>query len=197
MQRPLLIVVSAPSGAGKSTLCDRLLAESPDVVYSVSCTTRPPRGEEQDGVAYYFSTPEVFEQRVREGAFLEHATVHDNRYGTLKETVRSAMAAGKSVMMDIDVQGAAQVREALAGLPDDDAMVQGFVDVFIEPPSLEVLRQRLEGRGEDAPEVIERRLNNAAQEMACADAYRHRVINDDLDTALDELRGILYREGSR
>ena len=197
MRNPLLIVVSAPSGAGKSTLCDRLLAESPDIVYSVSCTTRPPRGEEQDGVAYYFLTPDVFEQRVQDGAFLEHATVHDNAYGTLKETVRSAMAAGKSVMMDIDVQGAAQVLETLATLPDDDAMVQGFVDVFIQPPSLEVLRQRLEGRGEDAPEVIERRLNNAEQEMACADAYRHRVINDDLDTALTELRGILDREGSR
>ena len=197
MHKPLLIVVSAPSGAGKSTLCDQLLAESPEIVYSVSCTTRPPRGEEQDGVAYYFLTPEVFEQRVQDGDFLEHATVHDNFYGTLKETVRSAMAGGKSVMMDIDVQGAAQVRGALAGLPDDDAMVQGFVDVFIQPPSLDVLRQRLEGRGEDAAEVIERRLNNAEQEMACADAYRYCVINDDLDAALAELRGILDREGSR
>jgi guanylate kinase len=197
MHRPLLIIVSAPSGAGKSTLCDRLLAESPDIVYSVSCTTRPPRGEEQDGVAYNFLSTDLFEQRVRDGAFLEHAVVHDNRYGTLKETVREAMAAGKSVMMDIDVQGAQQVRETLAGLPGDDAMVQGFVDVFIQPPSIEVLRQRLEGRGEDAPEVIERRLKNAEREMACAAAYRHCVINDDLDTALAELRGILDREGSR
>ncbi len=194
---PLLIVVSAPSGAGKSTLCDRLLAESPDIVYSVSCTTRPPRGEEQDGVAYFFLSPETFEQRVCEDAFLEHATVHDNRYGTLKETVRSAMAAGKSVMMDIDVQGARQVRDALATLPAEDPMVRGFVDVFIQPPSVDVLRQRLVGRGEDSAEVIERRLANAAQEMACADAYRYCVINDDLDTAQAELRDILDREGSQ
>ena len=197
MHRPLLIIVSAPSGAGKSTLCDRLLSESPDIVYSVSCTTRPPRGAERDGVAYNFMSPEVFEQRVQDGAFLEHAVVHDNRYGTLKETVRAAMADGKSVMMDIDVQGAQQVRAALAELPDDDAMVQGFVDVFIQPPSARVLRQRLESRGEDAPEVIERRLKNAEQEMACAAAYRYCVVNDNLDAALAELRGILDREGSR
>ena len=197
MKHPLLIVVSAPSGAGKSTLCDRLLAESPDIVYSVSCTTRAPRGEEQVGSAYFFLSPEDFEQRVGEGAFLEHATVHDNRYGTLKETVRSAMSSGKSVMMDIDVQGAQQVRDALATLPADDAMVRGFVDVFIQPPSMDILRQRLEGRGEDAIEVIERRLANAAQEMSCADVYKYCVINDDLDTAVAEFRGILDREGSQ
>ena len=197
MKHPLLIVVSAPSGAGKSTLCDRLLAESPDIVYSVSCTTRAPRGEEQDGSAYFFLSPEDFEQRVSEGAFLEHATVHDNRYGTLKETVRTAMSSGKSVMMDIDVQGAQQVRDALATLPADDAMVRGFVDVFIQPPSMDVLRERLEGRGEDAVEVIERRLANAAQEMSCAEVYKYCVINDDLDAAVAEFRGILDREGSQ
>jgi guanylate kinase len=197
MKKPLLIVVSAPSGAGKSTLCDRLLAADSSIVYSVSCTTRPPRGQEADGVAYCFLSPESFETRVGEGAFLEHATVHGNRYGTLKETVRAAMASGKSVMMDIDVQGACQVREALATLREDDAMVQGFVDVFIEPPSMAVLRTRLEGRGEDAADVIEQRLKNAAQEMACADAYRFTVVNDDLAIALREIHDILEGEAMR
>jgi guanylate kinase len=197
MKKPLLIIVSAPSGAGKSTLCDQLLAEAPDIVYSVSCTTRPPRGEEVDGVAYCFLSAETFEQRVGDGEFLEHATVHDNCYGTLKETVRSAMAAGKSVMMDIDVQGARQVRQALAALAADDAMVKGFVDIFIKPPSMAVLRERLEGRGEDAAEVIERRLENAAQEMARADEYRYSVVNDELAVALAEIRDILNREAAR
>jgi guanylate kinase len=191
MKKPLLIVVSAPSGAGKSTLCDRLLAEDSSIVYSVSCTTRPPRGQEADGVAYCFLSPESFETRVGEGAFLEHATVHGNRYGTLKETVRAAMSSGKSVMMDIDVQGACQVREALATLREDDAMVQGFVDVFIEPPSMAVLRTRLEGRGEDAADVIEQRLKNAAEEMAYSDAYRFTVVNDELAIALREIHDIL------
>ncbi|MBT3191782.1 MAG: guanylate kinase [Verrucomicrobia bacterium] len=194
MKKPLLIVVSAPSGAGKSTLCDRLLAEHEDITYSVSCTTRCPRGEEVDGGAYYFLTSETFEVRAARGEFLEHATVHGNRYGTLKETVRSAMTAGKSVMMDIDVQGARQVRDALAGLSPDDAMVRGFVDIFIQPPSMLVLRERLEGRGEDAADVIERRLENAAQEMACAEDYRYTVVNDDLAMAQSEIREILNRE---
>ncbi len=194
MTKPLLIVVSAPSGAGKSTLCDRLLAEDSSIVYSVSCTTRLPRGEEVDGVAYYFLSPEQFESRVCAGNFLEHATVHGYRYGTLKETVRSAMTMGKSVMMDIDVQGAFQVRETLATLREDDSMVRGFVDLFIQPPSMDALRFRLEGRGEDATDVIEHRLKNATQEMACADAYRYTVVNDKLDIALTEIRNIIARE---
>lgn len=193
-RHPLLIIVSAPSGAGKSTLCDRLLADDPGIRYSVSCTTRAPRGEEQDGVAYHFLSTAVFEARVAEGAFLEYASVHGNQYGTLKESVRDVMAEGQSVLLDIDVQGAALVRETLAELPDDDVMVRGFVDVFVEPPSMEVLRARLEGRGEDAREVIEQRLQNATREMACAPAYKYRLVNDDLDVALNQLRDILNRE---
>lgn len=189
-----MIIVSAPSGAGKSTLCDRLLADDPGIRYSVSCTTRAPRGEEQDGVAYHFLSTAVFEARVAEGAFLEYASVHGNQYGTLKESVRDVMAEGQSVLLDIDVQGAALVRETLAELPDDDVMVRGFVDVFVEPPSMEVLRARLEGRGEDAREVIEQRLQNATREMACAPAYKYRLVNDDLDVALNQLRDILNRE---
>ncbi len=197
MNSPLLIIVSAPSGAGKSTLCDRLLAEYSYIIYSVSCTTRAPRGEEVDGVAYTFLTPEAFEARVVRGDFLEHATVHDNCYGTLAETVRSTMASGKSVMMDIDVQGARQVREALNALPADDPMVRGYVDIFIQPPSLEVLRSRLEGRGEDSAEVIAARLQNAEREMACSGEYRYRIVNDDLNTALSEIRDIINREAAR
>jgi len=192
--KPLLIVISAPSGAGKSTLCDRLLSEHDGIVYSVSCTTRPPRGGEVDGVHYYFLTPEVFEQKVRAGAFLEHAHVHGNRYGTLKQTVREAMAGGRSLLMDIDVQGARQVRAALATLPTTDLMVRGFVDIFVKPPSLEELRRRLEGRGEDAAEVIERRLGNAAAELADAGLYRYQIVNDDLERAQCELAGIIAKE---
>jgi len=194
MKHPLLIVVSAPSGAGKSTLCDRVLAEDSDIIYSVSCTTRAPRGAEVDGIDYYYLTPEVFDDRVEAGDFLEYATVHGNSYGTLMETVRSAMDAGKSVMMDIDVQGACQVRDALKVLAADDAMVVGFVDIFIEPPSMEELRARLEGRGEDEAHVIEQRLKNAAQEMACADAYKYNVVNDDLDDAFVAMIKIINDE---
>ncbi len=195
--KPLLIVISAPSGAGKSTLCERLLAAHDEIAYSVSCTTRAPRGGEVDGVHYHFLTPDAFEQNVREGAFLEHAQVHGNRYGTLKQTVREVMEQGRSLLMDIDVQGARQVRAALATLPTTDLMVQGFVDIFIHPPSLEELRRRLEGRGEDAAEVIERRLANAAAELADAGLYRYQVVNNDLARAYCELAGIIGKEQSQ
>lgn len=192
--KPLLIVLSAPSGAGKSTLCNRLLAEDPTIAYSVSCTTRAPRGGEVDGKSYHFLSPEVFEARVREGAFLEQALVHGNRYGTLKETVRTAMQNGKSILLDIDVQGTRQVRAALAGLPPTDLMVCGFVDIFIHPPSMAVLRARLEKRAEDTAEVIEKRLQNAVRETDEAGMYRYQMVNDDFEQAFAKLRNIIQKE---
>ena len=193
-KKPLLIVVSAPSGAGKSTLCDKLLAEYSDIVYSVSCTTRAPRGAERDGIDYNFMTEEEFNARVADGDFLEHATVHGNSYGTLRETVSSAMQSGNSVMMDIDVQGAAQVRDALSRMDQDSPLVRGFVDIFIMPPSVEELRRRLIARGEDAPGVIETRLANAEDEISQAGLYKYRIVNDELDKAFAELRAIIEQE---
>ncbi|MDP6490531.1 MAG: guanylate kinase [Kiritimatiellia bacterium] len=192
--QPILIIVSAPSGAGKTTLCDRLLDETSNMVYSVSCTTRAPRGEEVDGRSYCFLSEDAFVSRVEAGAFLEHAIVHGHHYGTLRETIESAMANGQSILMDIDVQGAAQIRDALAAAGPDDPIAGHWVDIFISPPSLEALRKRLEGRAEDTPDVIEERLKNADAEMACADAYRYTVINDDLNEAYKRLREIVMRE---
>ena len=189
--KPLLIVMSAPSGAGKSTLCDLLLQEFPEITYSISCTTREPRGQEEDGIDYFFLSREEFARRVREGMLLEHATVHGNLYGTPADPVREAFAEGQSVLMDIDVAGAAQVREAVARLPEGDPLREGFVDVFIEPPDMEELRRRLVGRGEDAPETIELRLRNAEGEMARAGEFAYRVVNDDLDMAYRRLRDII------
>lgn len=189
--KPLLIVMSAPSGAGKSTLCDLLLQEFPEITYSISCTTRAPRGMEEDGVDYFFLSKEAFEAAVAEGKLLEHAVVHGNCYGTPEDPVRSAIAEGQSILMDIDVVGAQQVRDYVASLPAGDPLREGFVDIFIEPPSMEELRRRLFGRGEDAPEVIEVRLNNAAGEMARAGEFTYRVVNDELDLAYRRLRDIL------
>jgi guanylate kinase len=192
--KPLLIVVSAPSGAGKSTLCDRLLAEFPDIDYSVSCTTREPRGAEVDGEDYFFMTRPGFEARVAHGDFLEHAEVHGNLYGTLKATVDDAFADGQSIIMDIDVAGAAQVRAHVATLPPDDPLRRGFVDIFITAPSFEELRRRIVARGEDSPESIELRMRNAVEEMKSAPLYRYRLVNDDLERAYAELRAIVLAE---
>ncbi len=189
--KPLLIVMSAPSGAGKSTLCDLLLEEFPEINYSISCTTRAPRGEEEDGVDYFFLSQEEFAKHVEAGNFLEYAEVHNNRYGTLAEPVRRSFAEGQSVLMDIDVVGAAAVRAYVAALPDGDPLKEGFVDIFIEPPSMEELERRLIGRGEDAPEVIEVRLNNAQGEMDRASEFTYQVVNDELDLAYRKLRDIL------
>ncbi len=191
---PLLIVVSAPSGAGKTTLCDRLLRKNDDIVYSVSCTTRKPRGEEEDGVDYHFMTEEQFKGYIAAGNFLEYAVVHGNYYGTLATTIRQALAAGKHVLLDIDVQGAGQIREGLLLMTEDDPIRQGFLDIFIAPPSLEELRARLEGRAEDSAEVINERMINAEHEMLRADEYEYQIINDDLDTAFLRLRNIIEKE---
>ena len=183
--KPLFIVLSAPSGCGKSTLVDMLLQEYPDICYSISCTTREPRGEEEDGLDYHFKTKERFEELIKEDAFIEYAKVHDNYYGTLKAPIQEVLAEGNSMILDIDVQGAAKVREFVRNLPNTDPMKIGYVDIFINPPSMEELRRRLEGRGTDAPAAIEKRLANAEGEMARANEYMYRVTNDD--------RGIAYK----
>ena len=178
--KPLFLVMSAPSGCGKSTLIDMLLQEYPDFVYSISCTTRAPRGEEEDGLDYHFKTKERFEELIREDAFIEYAKVHEHYYGTLKAPIEEVLAEGNSMILDIDVQGAAKVRDYVRRLPNTDPLKIGYVDVFVNPPSLEELRVRLEGRGTDAPDVIEKRLANAEGEMARAGEYMFQVTNDDL-----------------
>ena len=178
--KPLFIVMSAPSGCGKSTLIDMLLQEYHDIVYSISCTTRAPRGEEEDGLDYHFLSKERFEELLKEDAFLEYAKVHDNYYGTLKAPIVEVLAEGNTMILDIDVQGAAKVREYVRLLPNTDPLKIGYVDIFINPPSLEELRERLERRGTDSLEVIEKRMRNAEGEIARAGEYMFQVTNDDL-----------------
>jgi guanylate kinase len=179
--------MSAPSGCGKSTLIDMLLQEYPDIVYSISCTTREIRGDEEDGLDYHFLKKERFEQLIAENAFIEYADVHGNYYGTLKGPIREVLAEGNSMILDIDVQGAAKVREYVRSLPNTDPMKIGYVDIFIMPPSMEELRARLEGRGTDSREVIEKRLANAGGEIDRAGEYMYKVTNDDLAIAYKRL----------
>ena len=186
--KPIFIVLSAPSGCGKSTLIDLLLQEYPGLQYSISCTTREPRAGEEDGIDYHFMPEARFRELLAQNAFLEHAEVHGNMYGTLRAPIEEMMAEGSSVIMDIDVVGAANVRhEVMHHLPPDHPMRAGYVDIFIKPPSMEALRERLEGRGTDGKDVIERRLANAEGEMARADEYMFQVVNDDLQTAYRRL----------
>ena len=189
--RSLMIVVSAPSGAGKSTLCNRLVDEFPRVVYSVSCTTRSPRGDEQDGEHYYFLSKREFKERIKNGEFLEYAKVHGNFYGTLEDTVLYAMEEGNHALLDIDVQGAAQIRESLVRLDPRHPIRRGFTDIFISPPSMEELEKRLRGRGTDEEKVIRKRLDNAKAEMECAKEYSYQIVNDELETAYHELKTVI------
>ncbi|HTL12291.1 MAG TPA: guanylate kinase, partial [Bdellovibrionota bacterium] len=172
---PGLVILSAPSGAGKTTLCKRLLEEFSDSLeLSISATTRAPRAGEKQGEHYYFITQKEFDHRVTQGRFAEWARVHGFCYGTLRDTVEDSFARGKSVLLDIDVQGAASLREAYPGR---------CFSVFIAPPSLAELKRRLEGRGTDSPAVIERRIQNAEDEMKRQDEFDEVLINDDLDKA--------------
>ena len=190
--KPLFIVMSAPSGCGKSTLIDLLLQEYHDLVYSISCTTRAPREGEEDGLDYHFLTVERFRELLAEDAFLEHAEVHGNYYGTLRRPIEEVLGEGNSMILDIDVVGAAKVRhEVMHHLPPENPLRAGYVDIFINPPSMEELRARLEGRGTDAPDVIERRLANAEGEMARAGEYMFQVTNDDLKLAYRRLCDII------
>ena len=185
--KPLFLVISAPSGCGKSTLIDMLLQEYHDLVYSISCTTRNPRGEEEDGLDYHFLSKERFEELLAENAFLEHAKVHDNYYGTLKAPIEEVLAEGNSMVLDIDVQGAGNVRDYVRSLPNTDPLKIGYVDIFISPPSMEELRERLVHRGTDSAETIEKRLANAEGEIARAGEYMYRVVNDDLGICFKRL----------
>ena len=189
--------MSAPSGCGKTTLIDMLLQEYPDLQYSISCTTRAPRGEEEDGIDYHFMTQERFRELLAEDAFLEHAEVHGNYYGTLKRPIEEVLAEGNSMILDIDVVGAAKVRDYVKHLPPDDRLRAGYVDIFINPPDMQTLRERLERRGTDAPEVIERRLTNAAGEMARAGEYMYQVTNDDLSHAYKKLCDLIDVKSGR
>ncbi|HMP71709.1 MAG TPA: guanylate kinase [Kiritimatiellia bacterium] len=193
----MLIIISAPSGTGKTTLCDRLVAEFPSMRYSVSCTTRQPREGELDGVDYYFLSTAAFEEKIAEGAFIEYANVHGHWYGTLKSSVLDALGRGLDLLMDIDVQGAQKIRDLIERGEVDPMLKRGYVDVFIAPPSLKILRTRLRGRGKDSDEVIERRMQQAEQEISHWDRYDYTIINDRLDASHDALRAVILAEHHR
>lgn len=184
-----LFIISAPSGAGKTTLGKRLRERHADMMYSISYTTRPPRPGETDGEDYHFITTEDFLEKQAHDYWAEWARVHDHYYGTSAEFLCNSMAGGRDVLMDIDVQGAMQIMKRF---PE-------AVTIFIMPPSMEVLQQRLAGRGTDNPDVVEKRLQNAVREMAHRDRYRHIIVNDDLDRAADKLIDIVkhYRENEK
>ena len=187
-RRGILFVVSAPSGAGKSTLCAGL-RRTPDFVYSISCTTRAPRPGEVDGEDYHFLAAEDFLQRRSKGEFLEHAEVHGNFYGTLRQPVIERMEAGTDVLIDIDIQGAAQIRAC-----EDPMIRESLADVFILPPSLDELRHRLEKRGTETTEQIDLRIRNAAREMEHWKCYRYTILSGATEEDLQRFRSIMQAE---
>jgi guanylate kinase len=182
---PLLILISAPSGGGKTTLCHQLLASCPGMTRAVTCTTRPPRPGEQDGLDYYFLDAASFLKRVQAGNFLEHATVYGHSYGTLKAEVLGKLRQGRDVLLNVDVQGAATIREKAQTDPE---LKSALVSVFLTPPSIAVLEERLRKRGTDSPAVIQKRLGVARQEIAQWRNFDYLLISaaisDDLRRAL-------------
>jgi guanylate kinase len=182
--RGRLFVVTGPSGVGKGTLIKELFRRVPGLELSVSATTRRPRPGEEDGVDYHFLDEEEFDRRLEEGDFMEHASYSGHRYGTLVSEVEPRLAGGTGVVLEIEVQGARQVR---ARMPD-------AVLVFVAPPGPEALRERLEGRGTDTEEQIERRLRVAAEELDAQREFRHVIVNDDVERASSELAALVRAE---
>lgn len=192
MKQPLgsLLVVSGPSGSGKTTLCRRA-TEDGLCVYSISCTTRQPRQGEKDGVDYHFLTSDEFMDRIRKGHFLEYAEVHGNHYGTLKADILNLLEQGKNVVMDIDVQGAEQIRACVDGI-----LPKCYTDLYIYVPQ-EELRNRLCGRQTDEDEVISLRLRNAEQEDACLPRYQYCLISSDRETDYAAFSALLKCQSMR
>ena len=179
-----LIIFSAPSGSGKSTIINRLM-QHPELhlAFSISCTSRAPRGTEKNGVEYFFLSPEEFKQRIANDEFLEYEEVYTDRfYGTLKQQVETQAARGENVVFDVDVKGGCNIKQFYG----DRAL-----SIFIQPPSIEELRKRLTGRATDAPEVIEQRITRAEFELSFAPKFDRIVVNDDLDRAVEETLGII------
>jgi guanylate kinase len=179
-----VFVITGPSGVGKGTLIEQLLERVPELELSVSATTREPRPGEVDGRDYHFLTPEEFGRRVEAGDFLEHATYSGNRYGTLRQEVERRLAEGRSVVLEIEVQGARQVRAAMP----EAALI------FIAPPSPAALRERLEGRGTDSADAIDRRLRTAEIELEAQPEFAHVIVNDELQNSASELEKLVRRE---
>jgi guanylate kinase len=180
-----VFVITGPSGVGKGTLIEQLLERVPELELSVSATTREPRPGEMDGRDYHFLSPEEFRRRLESGDFLEHASYSGNYYGTLRQEVERRLAAGHSVVLEIEVQGARQVRDALG----DDAVL-----IFIAPPDEDVLRERLEGRGTDSPEAIEQRLRTAEVELGARSEFPLEVVNDEVQKAAAKLESLVRGE---
>jgi guanylate kinase len=173
-----LIILSAPSGAGKSTIINHILQEGLPLQFSVSATSRPPRGNERDGVEYYFLSPEAFRERIQKGDFIEYEEVYADRfYGTLKSEVDENLRKGKNVITDVDVAGGLNIKK----LYGDKALL-----IFIQPPSVDELKKRLEKRGTDSPEVIADRISKAEYELSLAPLYDRVIVNDDLEKAKQE-----------
>jgi guanylate kinase len=185
--RGMLIVVSSPSGGGKGTLIDRVRQIVPGVSYSVSYTTRAPRATEQDGREYFFVSTAVFEEMIARGEFLEWANVYGYLYGTSQGQVERELTAGHDIILEIDVQGAASIRERI-----DDA-----VSIFILPPSFELLRERLLARGTDSPAELEKRLRGAPAEVKQHENFQYVILNDDINRASQQLAAVIYAERAR
>ncbi len=183
----ILIVVSAPSGTGKTTICNEFLKSNPDVHYAVSTTTRPPRDGELNGKDYFFVTKDEFRSLIHNNAFVEYAKVYNEYYGLTKQAVISQMANGFDILVDVDTQGALSIRECI---PDS-------VHIFLLPPSLDVLRQRLRERGKDSDEVIKLRLSRAEDEIKQSERYDYIVTNDTLDKAVCHIQSIYTAEKLR